>query len=347
MTVSADASTTLPRDRIGLGVRHDAGDAIAVDDDVDVRLRRRARHVDQRARVHDRAAGGHGRRPREIERHVLRLAGLDVDDAQLVERLIEDVPRVARPARRVRALRRDAARRPERLAGARDRPDGQHALVDRRHLRAVGRPHRAAAAARVDRQQSARARTTCRLSSPPLRRRSSAPGSCLRGSAARAARPAPARCACRRATTSACRAAASVSWIVVTVPAGDVDHRHLRHAPHAVDVEEGDPRAVGRPRRALRLRRQRGDLAARARPPCRGSRAAGASLSLSDEYDELRAVGRPRRIGVERRVVREVHRRCRRPASRRCRRRRRRRSACRRARSRAGRCRAPGAAWWM
>ena len=32
------------------------------------------------------------------------------------------------------------------------------------------------------------------------------------------------------------------------------------------------------------------------------------ALSLSDEYARLRAVGRPRRIGVERRVVREVHR---------------------------------------
>ena len=47
---------------------------------------------------------------------VARLAGLDVDDLQLVERLIEDVPRVALPAGRVRALGGHAARRPERLA---------------------------------------------------------------------------------------------------------------------------------------------------------------------------------------------------------------------------------------
>ena len=77
-----------------------------------------ALHVDELAGVDDAArVGRNRRRVLQIERHGARLAGLDVDDPQLVDRLIEDVARIALPARRVRALGRDAARRTERLAG--------------------------------------------------------------------------------------------------------------------------------------------------------------------------------------------------------------------------------------
>ena len=133
-------------------VRHDAHDFVAVDQHVDVRARLRALHVHERAGVHDDVAGRNRGRVLQIERNRARLAGLDVDDAELVERLIQDVARIALPARRVRALRGDAARRAERLAGDGDRPYRQDAFVNRGHLRAVGRPRGAAAAARIDRE---------------------------------------------------------------------------------------------------------------------------------------------------------------------------------------------------
>ena len=255
-------------------VRHHRRDLVAGDDDVDIRSRRRRLHVEQLAGVHDDARLGNGGRPRQVERHRPRFAGLDVDDAQLIERLIEDVPRVALPARRVRAFRGDAARRAQRLAARRDRPHRQHAFVDRGHLRAVRRPHRAAAAARVDRQQRNR-RVPLHVAAGRRDRLH------LVGAFAEAHRHRrdagerdalavgrPRRRARLRQRIVNLRHAAGV----------DVEDRHLGHAPHAVDVEEHDALAVGRERRALRLRGEVGDLAA-----C-------AALHVADPELQVRAV---------------------------------------------------------
>src|SRR5262249_37168959 len=95
----------LPLRVVNVRVRDDAGDPVAVDDDVDVRADLVAFHVDEPAGVYDRMPRGDGRRVLQIERDGVRLAGLDVDDAKLVERLIEDVARIALPARRVGAFR--------------------------------------------------------------------------------------------------------------------------------------------------------------------------------------------------------------------------------------------------
>src|SRR4030095_8672166 len=92
----------------GVAVRRDADDAIPVDRDVDVGARRRRLHVSEAPGVHYRAAGRDRRGPLQIDGHRARLAGLDVDDAELIERLVEDVPRVALPAWRVRTLGADA-----------------------------------------------------------------------------------------------------------------------------------------------------------------------------------------------------------------------------------------------
>ena len=138
---------------IAVGVCDDARDPVALDRDIDVRSRRRTLHVDELAGMNDDVRRGNRRRVFEVERYGASFARLDVDDAELVETLIEDVARVALPARRVRALARHAARRPQRLTVGRNRPHGEHAFVDRGHLRAVGRPRGSASTARIDRQQ--------------------------------------------------------------------------------------------------------------------------------------------------------------------------------------------------
>ena len=251
--------------------------------------------------MHDDARLRDRRRPRHVERHRPRLAALDVDDAELIERLIEDVPRIALPARRMRALGGDAARRAVRLAGRRHRPHRQHAFVDRRHLHAVRRPHRPAAAARVDRQHRNR-RVPLHVAAGRGDRLD------LVGAFAEAhghrrdagerdalAVGRPRRRARLRQRIVDLRDAAGV----------EIEDRHLGDAPHAVDVEEHDALAVGRERRALRLRRDVRDLAA------------DAALHVADpelqvravlvrRIDERAAVGRPRRIGIERGVLREV-----------------------------------------
>ena len=56
------------------------------------------------AGVDDEMAGRDGRRVFQIQRYRARLARLDVQNAQLVERLVKDVARVTLPARRMRAL---------------------------------------------------------------------------------------------------------------------------------------------------------------------------------------------------------------------------------------------------
>ena len=137
---------------IRVRMRNDRGDLVSFDRDVDVRPNLGAFHVDEPARMNDNMGRRNIRRVLQIERHRARFARLDVDDPQLVERLIQDVSRIARPARRVRALARDVARRTERLARHGDRPDGENAFVDCRHLRPVRRPHRSAPSARVDRE---------------------------------------------------------------------------------------------------------------------------------------------------------------------------------------------------
>ena len=197
---------------------------------------------------------------------------------------------------RVRALRGDAARRALRLAGRRDRPHRQHAFVDRRHLRAVRRPHRSAAAARIDRQHRDR-RVPLHVAAG---RRD---GLHLVGAFAEAhghRRDAGERdaLAVRRP-----RRRARLRQRVVNLgdlPGVEIEDRHLGDAPHAVDVEEHDPLAVGRERRALRLRRDVGDLAA-----CAALHVADPQLQeravLVRRIDQRAAVGRPRRIGIERR----------------------------------------------
>src|SRR5262249_37042127 len=94
-----------------VGVRGDADDAVPVARDLDIGPGCRTLHVDEPAGVHDDPAGGDGGRPLEIERYRARLAALDVDDSQLIHRLIEDVAGVALPAWGVRALARDVSRR--------------------------------------------------------------------------------------------------------------------------------------------------------------------------------------------------------------------------------------------
>jgi len=84
---------------IGVGVGHDRADPVPFDDDVDVRARRGALHVDQVAGVHYGSRRWHGWRVLQREWHGPRLTGFDVDDLQLVERLVEDVVRISGPAR--------------------------------------------------------------------------------------------------------------------------------------------------------------------------------------------------------------------------------------------------------
>jgi hypothetical protein len=83
---------------IRIRMRHDARDPIAVDDHVDVGTCSGRLHVDELPGVDDHVGRGHRRRVLQIEWHRPRLAGFDVHDAQLVERLVEDVVRVAGPA---------------------------------------------------------------------------------------------------------------------------------------------------------------------------------------------------------------------------------------------------------
>ena len=248
------------------------------DDHVDVRSQLRRLHVEQLAGMDDDARLRNGRRPRQVERHRLCFAGLDVDDAQLIERLIEDVTRIALPARRVRALGRYPARRTERLAARRDRPHRQHAFVDRGHLRAVGRPHRPAAAARIDRQQRDR-RVPLHVAAG-RRDRLHLVGAFAEAHGHR--RDAGERDAL---AVGRPRRRARLRQRVVDLgdPARvDVHDRHLGHPPHAVDVEEDHALAVRRERRGLRLR---GDVRHLAAEPLFMSRiqSCRCGLSLSDE----------------------------------------------------------------
>ena len=212
--------------------------------------------------MHEQPRGRDRRRVLQIEWHRADVAVLDVDDPQLVHRLIEDVARIAAPARRVRALVGDPSRRTERLAGRRDRPDREHALVDRGHLGAVGRPRRPAAAARVDRHHRLRRRTTCRRSAASTT--SSGSGWCLRGSAWSSARCRRSRGRLPSGDQAGAPGCGSVSCTLVTLPVATsmTDICATRHMPST--LKKAMRRAVGRPRRALRLRRQVGEAAAAA-----------------------------------------------------------------------------------
>src|SRR5262249_50427593 len=95
---------------VRVGVSDDAGDLVAVDHDVDVRARGRRLHVDELPGVHDDVRSRDGRRVLQVHGNGLRFARLDVDDPQLVDRLIQNVARVAGPARRVGALGRHVTR---------------------------------------------------------------------------------------------------------------------------------------------------------------------------------------------------------------------------------------------
>ena len=275
ITVRFAASTTWPPACLPPACGDDARDPVAVDDDVDVRARRRRSSCRRSlpacttmrpvgiAGVYFRSSGT----VRSRRSRCRRSAACPATDrgcaasrpAQLGECALSVVTRRGGPSGSP--------------AGAPATPPSD-AFVDRGHLRAVGRPHRAAAAARVDRQH--RHRRVPLSSAAAGRPRSSAPGSCPRGSA----------CVSGATAASAIRVpsgdhvgVARLRQRVVHLrhrAAGDVEHRHLRDAPHAVDVEERDALAVRRPRGALRLRRQVRDLPAAARSACRGSRAAGA-----------------------------------------------------------------------
>ena len=247
---------------IPIRVRDDARDPVAVDDHVHVRLRVRARHVDEAPGVHDDVRRWNGRRPLQVERNRPRLAGLDVDDAELVERLIENVTRVALPARRMRALRRDMTGRTEGLAARRDGPYRKRPFVDRGHLRAVRRPHRSAAAARVDRQRRHR-----RVPRVVVGRhdRADAAGDRVRVPDARSVgrdcehlvRAFAETARIRRdlgegdapAVGRPCRRPRLRERVMdLRHRAGrDVDDGDVGDAPHAVDVENGDAFAVGGP----------------------------------------------------------------------------------------------------
>ena len=287
---------------VGRRVGHHGRDLVARHDHIDIRSHGRRLHVEELARVDDDPRFRNGRRPRHVERDRLRLAALDVDDAELIERLIQDVPRVALPARGMRALGGDASRRPDRLAGRRHRPDRQHSLVDRRHLHAVRRPHRPAAAARVDGQQRNRrvplhvaARRGDRLD--------------LVGAFAEAHGHRPDAGERDALAVGRPRRRARLRQRVVDprdAAVLEIEDRHFGDAPHAVHVEEHDPPAVGRKRRALRLRGDVGDLAAHAALHVANPQLQVRALAIG-RIHERRAIRRPRRIGVERHVLGEVH----------------------------------------
>ena len=288
-----------------LRVRRDRRDHVAVDHDVHVGARIRARHIHQRPGVDHGPTSWQGRTIGEIERNRLSRSGLDVDSAERIDRLIEHVPRVSRPTRRVRTLGRDAARWTKRLARSRNGPDGKHTFIDGRHLGAVGRPDRTAAAARVDRQHRNRGEPRVRRRAFARRRR--------HGQHLVRAFPEPARLRCdlrQRDTRSVRRPGWCAGLCERLMDPGDrasanVQHRDLRDAPHAIHIEEDDARAVWRPGCALRLRGEGSDLAARACPHVANPQLQVFAV-LVRRVHQLRTIRRPRRVGVERSVVREV-----------------------------------------
>ena len=196
----------------------------------------------------------------------------------------------------MRRLGRHSSRRTERLARRRHRPHREHAFVDRGHLRAVGRPHRPAAAARVDGQHGDRREPAIevlgvRADRQNLIRAFAEPARQRRDFGERDP-PAVGR--------PGRRAGLRQRVVDLGHRAGrDVENRNLRDAPHAGHVEERDPLAVRGPRRALRLRRQVRDL-----PRLSASHVADPELQVIAvairRLREHRAVRRPRRIGVER-----------------------------------------------
>src|SRR5688500_18456284 len=114
------------------GMRHHRRDPVAGDHDIDIRSQGRRLHVEKAARMDDHATLRNGGRPRHVKGHRPRLAGIDVDDAELIERLVKNVPGVALPAWRMRAVRRAPTGRTLRLAATRHGPYREHALVARR-----------------------------------------------------------------------------------------------------------------------------------------------------------------------------------------------------------------------
>ena len=177
-TVPFEASTTVPPWR-SARCGFDARNRVALDDDVHVLARRAA--VEQTSGVDASSASSDG-----FGVHVSRgtisrsRAGDDVDQTEAGVGLIEHVPRIARPRRRLGELGREAARRTERRPVTRDRHGRQLPVENRHHLRAVGRPHGAGILAHAERL----VRHRIRASDPP-RRRATRGGSdsCLRGSA--------------------------------------------------------------------------------------------------------------------------------------------------------------------
>ena len=129
----------------------DFGDAVAVDDDVLVMLRHVADRVHEVADMDDGTTRRIGDAVGQVERDIRDRAGFDVDGFERIGRLEQDRLVVGRPGREIADVRGVGAWRAERLTIGGDRPDFEQPFVDGGHLRAVGRPYRAAARAGVHR----------------------------------------------------------------------------------------------------------------------------------------------------------------------------------------------------
>jgi hypothetical protein len=137
-------------ERVAMGL--DAPDPATVDDNVDVGLKRVGAAVPEPPGVNRLRSGRRRQRPREVRIDLLHdLPGRDVDQFEAIAALVQEPARVAGPRRRSRELLGNGARRTLRRAVACDRPDGEQAVDDRSHLRAVGRPDRAVVLAHPDR----------------------------------------------------------------------------------------------------------------------------------------------------------------------------------------------------
>ena len=226
---------------------------------------------------------------------------------QAMAALIQDAPRIAGPRRRSGALGGHETRRSLRRAVARHRPHGQQPVDDRRHLRAVGRPHGAVVFPHADRLVRHRIEPAIRLA---VERDSQH----LIRALAEARRVDLERRDDQRAAVG--RPAGAPGLVQALVRFRDRAALHVDDLDLPVRIAERDPRAVRRPRRLHCCGRAVRQLTIGAAPDVAHPevhRAAACPIQSrgGPTIRERRAVRRPRRIGLDPRVAGQPLRRAR------------------------------------